>query len=83
MVKSGWFDVSMRGRRLEAIAKLCNTEFWKHYEKNPSLAQSYFDRLMKIEYAIKPYIAEYTGVEKLLRDGKDRIKEISPELIRK
>jgi len=76
---SAWYDVSYRGRRLEAIAKLCNTEFWKYYKTNDEMAESYFNRLMKVEQAIKPYIAEYTGVEKLIKQGKKL--EVSPEFL--
>jgi hypothetical protein len=69
MSNPAWFDVSMRGRRLEAISKLCNTNFWKYVNENDEMAGAYLDRLLKIEHVIQPYIAEYTGVKKLLKAG--------------
>jgi hypothetical protein len=69
MVNSAWYDVGVRGRRLEAIAKHCNTKYWKCVETNDEMAEAYFDRLMKIEKAIQPYVAEFTGVKKLLKAG--------------
>jgi len=81
---AAWYDVSHRGRRLEAISRHSNTSYWRCIrENNDKLAQSYFDRLMKVEFAIKPYIAEFTGVEKLLKDGNARIKEVQPILLSK
>lgn len=74
-----WYDVEMRGRRLEAIAKHMNTKYWNNVkeedskgnklEPNIEMAFSYFDRLIKIESTIQPYIEQITGVKKLIKQG--------------
>ena len=67
--RPAWYDIEMRGRRLEAISKQMNTLFWKNYQTNPSLAFAYFDRFLKIESTIQPYVEQITGVRKLLKQG--------------
>ena len=65
-----WYDVEMRGRRLEAISKHMNTKYWNLMkESKEELAFSYFDRLIKIESTIQPYIEQITGVKKLIKQG--------------
>jgi len=78
MAKSAWYDVAMRGRRLEAIMKDCNTKYWK-YKDNHEIAELYFDRMMKVEKSIQPYVAEYLGVKKLLK-AVVRVDSV-PELV--
>ena len=66
---TAWYDIEMRGRRLEAISKDMNTKYWKNRDINPQLSFSYFDRLIKIEAVIQPYVEQITGVRKLLKQG--------------
>lgn len=72
MAGPAWYDVEMRGRRLEAIAKHMNTKYWnlmKLEKPQVELAFSYFDRLIKIENTIQPYIEQITGVKALIKKG--------------
>ena len=65
-----WYDVEMRGRRLEAISKHMNTKYWNLMKENKEeLAFNYFDRLVKIENVIQPYIEQIIGVKKLIKKG--------------
>mgnify|MGYP001606683888 FL=1 len=74
-----WYDVEMRGRRLEAIAKQMNTKYWNLKDENPELAFSYFDRLLRLESTIQPYIEQITGVKKFI---KQRSKAIEADIPR-
>ena len=69
MVKSAWYDIEKRGRRLEAIFKDMNTKYWNLLETNPDLAFAYFDRMLKLENVIQPYVEDITGLKKLLKQG--------------
>lgn len=69
-----WYDVEMRGRRLEAIAKQMNTKYWNLKDTNPELAFSYFDRLLRLESTIQPYIEQITGVKKFIKQ-KSKVLE--------
>ena len=75
MEKTAWYDVEMRGRRMEAISKHMNTKFWNAVDEkdgkipNVDLGFSYLDRLLKIENSIQPYIEQITGVKKLIKQG--------------
>jgi len=69
MAGPAWYDVQMRGRRLEAISKHMNTKFWNTINEDPELALSYFDRMIKIEHVLQPYIEQITGVKKLLKEN--------------
>ena len=65
-----WYDVEMRGRRMEAISKHMNTKYWNLMKENKEeLAFNYFDRLVKIENVIQPYIEQIIGVKKLIKKG--------------
>ena len=64
-----WYDIEMRGRRLEAIYKQMNTKYWNLVETNQDIAFSYFDRMIKIESVIQPYIEQIIGVKKLIKKG--------------
>ena len=67
--KPVWYDVIMRGRRLEALSRRMTTEFYKAIdEKNHDLALSYVDRINKTESVIHPYVEQMTGVKKLLKE---------------
>jgi len=70
-----WYDVEMRGRRMEAIYKDANTKYWN--ASNEDMKQSYFNRMMIIEKNIQPYIEHMTGVKKFLAQSK---KELAPEI---
>ena len=66
-----WYDVDMRGRRLEALCKRMNTECWKALNENEhDLALAYYDRLLKTDHMLQPYIEQITGVKKLIKDKK-------------
>lgn len=77
MAKSAWYDIEMRGRRLEAICKDMNTKYWNLKESKPELAFSYLDRLVKIEHTLQPYIEQITGVKKLIKQGNKLEADIS------
>lgn len=63
-----WYDVEMRGRRLEALSKRMTTEFYKALKNNkPELALSYADRILKTDHIIQPYVEQYLGVKKFLK----------------
>ena len=64
-----WYDVEMRGRRLEAISKHMNTKFWNLAKTDNPLSFAYLDRLIKIENVVQPYIEQITGVKKLIKKG--------------
>lgn len=70
MTRPAWYDVEMRGRRLEAISKQMNTMFWNNVEDNPDMSISYLERMLKIEHTILPYIEQMTGVKKILQQGR-------------
>ena len=73
MVKSAWYDVSYRGRRLEQVSKLCMANIVRLYEKGDvdsiELMFSYMDRFLKVEQSVRPYIEEYLGVKKLIKEN--------------
>ena len=73
MSNPAWYDVEMRGRRLEAISKDMNTKYWN--TKDQKLKDAYLDRMLKIEHVIQPYVEEIIGLNKFLkRNAKaDRI----------
>ena len=76
MVKSAWYDIEMRGRRIEAICKKMNTEFWKALDENKlPLAFAYLERLNKLENTIKPYVEQITGLNRFLKKH-EREKDI-------
>jgi hypothetical protein len=75
-----WYDLNMRGRRLERIAKQMETSFLKasQDENKTELALSYLDRLIKLEHVTAPYVEQMTGMKKLLQQSRDRILEPVP-----
>ena len=76
--RPAWYDVEMRGRRLEAITKQMNTLFWNKIKDDESeLALSYLDRILKIENTLQPYIEQITGVKKLIKEGQKIAPDIS------
>jgi len=58
MTRLPWYDIEMRGRKLDSISKQMNIKFWTNVDENPELALSYLDRMLKIEHVIQPYIEE-------------------------
>jgi len=66
-----WWDIEMRGRRLESLSKHMTTKYHKLQDKEPLLALSYIDRIAKIETVIKPYVEEITGLKKLIKDNDE------------
>lgn len=75
MVKSAWYDVEMRGRRLESLSKRMNTEFWRAINDNKTtLALSYLDAILRVEKLSYPYVDQITGLNRFLKQH-DRRKE--------
>lgn len=75
MAKSAWYDIEMRGRRLEAICKRMNTEFQKAMKEDKiPLALSYHDALLRTEKLLQPYVEQITGLNRFLKkhDIKDQ-----------
>ena len=67
-MKSCWWDIEMRGRRLEGLSKRMTTEFNKALNNNEvMLALAYIDRIARVEIVIRPYVEEITGLKKLIK----------------
>ncbi len=72
----GWDEVRVDVKSLpfrkhiDSISKQMNTKFWTNVDKEPELALSYLDRILKIEHIIQPYIEEVTGVRKFLKKAE-------------
>jgi hypothetical protein len=67
-----WWDIEMRGRRLEALSKRMTTEFYKAINQGEwEIALSFIDRVNKTEVSIKPYVEQITGLKKLLKDNDE------------
>ena len=78
MVKTAWYDIEMRGRRLEAMFKQMNTEYWKAIKENKlALAFAYFERMNKLENTIKPYVEQITGLNRFLKKHERKENFIS------
>ena len=75
-MKTAWYDIEVRGRRLEALSKQMNKSFWNNIENNQPLAFAYLDRLLKIESTIQPYVEQITGLNRFLKKH-DKVKEDS------
>ena len=68
MSNPAWYDIEMRGRRLESISKRMNTEFWKAMnENNTQLAMGYHDALLRTEKHIQPYVEQMIGLNRFLK----------------
>lgn len=70
-----WYDIQMRGGRLESIARQMNTIIRKYInpklpDYNPELALPYLDRLLKIESVLQPYVEQMTGIKKVIKAGQ-------------
>lgn len=72
---TAWYDIEMRGRRLEAIFKHMNTKFWNNIDTNPDMAFAFFDRMIKMESVVQPYLEQINGIKKFLKT-----KSNAPEL---
>ena len=76
MTRLPWYDIEMRGRKLDAISRQMNTKFWNHVNSknqenyDPQLALSYLDRIIKIENSIQPYVEAVIGVKAFLKKAK-------------
>ncbi len=84
-----WYDIEMRGRRLEALYKQMNSVTERLFKEasgseegldDPKfeLAMSYIDRMLKIEATIKPYIEDYVGLKKMVKEYESRENRVSP-----
>ena len=67
MVKSAWYDIEKRGRRLEKICKQMNTMYEQTVKDKPTLAMGYLDALLRTERVIQPYVEEITGLNRFLK----------------
>jgi len=78
MVKSAWYDIEMRGRRLEALSKRMNTEFWLAINANKSdLALGYLDAILRVEKLSYPYVDQITGLNRFLKQHERKENLIS------
>ena len=76
MSNPAWYDIEMRGRRLEAICKDMNTKYWKAVKENKiALSFAYLERLNKLENTLKPYVEQITGLNRFLKKH-EREKDI-------
>ena len=64
-----WWDIEMRGRRLESLSKHMTTKYHKLVKDEPLLALAYVDRIARIEVVIKPYVEQITGLKKLINSN--------------
>ncbi len=64
-----WWDIEMRGRRLESLSKHMTTKYHRLSKTDELLALAYIDRIAKIETVIKPYVEEITGLKRLIKDN--------------
>jgi len=79
LVNTAWYDIEMRGRRLERACKITETYFDKYIdENNPELAMSYLERLLKIEHVIQPYVEQITGLKRALAKGRSQFEHPIP-----
>jgi len=68
-----WYDIEMRGRRLEGLSKVMTTEFSKALKKGKTdLALAYLDRFTKIEHTIQPYVEQMTGLNRFLKKHAEK-----------
>ena len=68
MSNPAWYDIEMRGRRLEAICKDMNVKYWRAVKENKTaLSFAYLERLNKLENTIKPYVEQITGLNRFLK----------------
>ena len=78
-----WYNLDMRGRRIESICKQLNTKIMKIIKKENitveeiEMALSYIDRFTKLESVAKTYVEEVIGLKKFLarKDVKEVINE--------
>lgn len=65
--EGAWHDITIRGRKLAAVIKKCNTQFYHLLEKEDyDTALAFLDRLIKAENAIRPYVETYNGVTRFM-----------------
>jgi len=75
MGRPAWYDIEMRGKRLEAISRQMNTKAWEFLRKNDiESAWAYIDRMIKIENIMQPYVEQMTGVKKLLARAERKLE---------
>ena len=75
-----WYDVEMRGRRLETIFKSMNTKYNHMIQKEDyDLAFAFADRMIKIESSIQPYVEVMTGVKKFINRSRKQ-RELENEI---
>ena len=77
-----WYDLNVRGRRLQRITKLMDTKMQIAFENNePELALAYLDRLIKLEHVTAPYVEQMTGMKRLLQQSREQL-DVHPVLER-
>ena len=68
LTNAAWHDIDERGRKLAAIIKCCNTNFYTAVNKNDyDTALSFLDRLIKTEHTLQVYVEIYNGVTKYMK----------------
>lgn len=80
MVRAAWYDIEMRGRRLESIFRRMNTQYNQMLDKKEyDLAFAFADRMLKTENVMQPYIEVMTGVKKFINKSRKQ-RELLNEL---
>ena len=70
-----WYDLNVRGRRLQRITKLMDTKMNIAFQDNqPELALAYLDRLIRLESVTAPYVEQMTGMKRLLQLSRENLE---------
>ena len=70
-----WYDLNVRGRRLQRITKLMDTKMNKAFEAGEvELGLAYLDRLIKLEHVTAPYVEQMTGMKRLLAQARENLE---------
>jgi len=76
MPNTAWYDLNVRGRRLESISKQMRTLMNNALDAGQiDLALAYLDRFIKLEHVTAPYVEQMTGMKRLLQQSRDRLLE--------
>ena len=67
MSNPSWYDIEMRGRRLEAVCKRMYTEFSKYIDTKPDVAVGYLEALLRTEKMIQPLMEQMIGLNRFLK----------------
>jgi len=68
LTNAAWHDINVRGQKLNAVIKQCNTKFFILISEGKyDMALSFLDRMIKAEHAIMPYVETYNGITKFMK----------------